>query len=356
MSSKFLRLYESGTPADGAFIVEEGDVYFYITTADRYSLTGRGIIIGATEFILAGELGIHTPRVETALISEGTQVKKITAEKCAEGLSSFPFLLNISIVLARQLVLTNQVISKNQKAVIGKEDDRRKICLDYYRIVKDLSVEYAKRRLPWLKDFVIKYETTIIYKEGEALSRTAEPVRITGGAALTGKIVEYQKDSLICEEGADGDEMFILQSGMIDVIVQGRTVATISDEGTPIGEIALLIGEKRSATLKAKNTVIAARLKKSDLAAIAEKDISIIRMIALSLAKKHYQNINKVLELSGIIAEKEMATSSEAKSKEALKLTACKSDLSSLKNEISELVFKKREPFLKDIAVKYGIE
>lgn len=354
MSQQYLRLYDSGAQADGAFLLSEGTAYFFINTADRYSLSGKGMILGATELVLSSD-GITTQRIETALAAQGAQIKRISPEKFSEGFSSFPFLMNIAIVMAKQLVLTNQLLARAQKTYSGKEDQRKSICIQYYNIIKDISAQYAKRKLPWLKEFLQKYEMSLVCKEGEAHSKTQEPVRIEGGSALSGNLAEYAKDSLLCEEGAAGSEMFILQSGMIDVLIGGKPVAVISEPGTPIGEIALLIGEKRSATLRAKNTVIAAKLQKSDLAAISQKDLSVIRMIALSLAKKHYQNVNKIGELTGKIVEKEITQTPDAKSRESLKLSAMQTELSSLRDALSEMVFKKKEQFLKDIAIKYDV-
>jgi CRP-like cAMP-binding protein len=355
MSQQFLRLYDSGAQTDGAFLLSEGTAYFFINTVDRYSLSGKGMILGATELILSSD-GISTQRIETALAAQGSEIKRISREKFTEGLASFPFLMNISIVMAKQLVLTNQLLLRAQKSYSGKEDQRKSICIQYYNIVKDISSEYAKRKLPWLKEFLQKFEISLVCKEGEAHSRTLEPVKIEGGSALSGNLTEYAKDSLLCEEGTPGNEMFILQSGMIDVLIGGKPVAVISEPGTPIGEIALLIGEKRSASLRAKNTVIAAKLQKSDLAEISLKDISVIRMIALSLAKKHYQNVNKIGELTGKIVTKEINQTADAKSRESLKLTAMESELSSLRDALSEMVFKRKEPFLKEIAAKYDIK
>jgi CRP-like cAMP-binding protein len=356
MSGKFIRLYESGSVADCSFLLEEGNAFFFLTTADKYILNGRNLIIGGSELVLFKELGITTPRMETVLVDETSKVKKISSDKFVEGITNYPFLINVSMVLAKQVSLTNRVISENRKNLVGKEDDRRSLCTEYYKIVRDLREENVKRKLPWLKEIVVKYEMSLVFKEGEALSRTSEPVKIMTSNMLTSKMVEYPKDGIICEEGADGSEMYILQSGMIDVLVGGKSVATISDPGTPIGEIALLIGEKRTATMKAKNTVVLTRIHKNDLKDIASKDLSVIKSIALSLAKKHYQNVSKVHELTMKLVEKEMNTSVDDKRKAAIKYESISSGLSSLRNDVSEIVFKKNEPFLKDIAARYNIK
>jgi hypothetical protein len=351
--SDFVRLYDSNSDPSDAFLLADGTAVFYVTETDKYNLVGKNVVIGGSELILSRVLSIPVRRMETAVIQKGAAVKRISGDNFIEGLSNFSFILNVSMVAAKQVMLTNQIISVNRKLLKGQEEDRQKVCLDYYRIVSSLKKENEKRRLPWLKEFIVKYETSLIYKEGEAVSRTSEPVVIEASTVLADMLVEFPRDSILCEQGSEGSEMFILQSGVIDVIVGGHSMATISDPGTPIGEIALLIGEKRTATLKARNTVVVTRLRKADLKGVAEKDPSILKSIALSLAKKHYQNTTKLHEISSMIVEKDITLSDEDKSKAARKCFAAKTELGAVRNALGELVFKHNDPFLKEISSRY---
>jgi CRP-like cAMP-binding protein len=355
MSGQYLRLYQEGTEPSDAYLLAGGGALFFLTDVDKYSIQGQNIIIGGTEVLLDKVLGLRTFRLETALAESSAQIKRIPAEKFIAGLSQVSFLINVAMVLAKQVVLTNQIISRYEHSLHGKERDRQKVCLEYYKIVRDVKEVNTKRMLPWLKEFITKYETSLIYREGEALSRTAEPVRITSVTHLTDKMAEYPKDSLLCEEGTDGAELFILQSGTIDVLVKGNPVATISEQGTPIGEIALLIGEKRSATLKARNNVVVTRIRKNEIKEVAEREIGVVQSIAHSLGKKHFQNVHRVRDLTGKSIEKEIADNS-GQAKSAMKFTNAQTELSSVRNAFSELVFRKNESFLKEIAVRYAID
>ena len=107
--------------------------------------------------------------------------------------------------------------------------------------------------------------------------------------------------------------------------------------------------------MKAKNTVVLTRIHKNDLKDIALKDLSVIKSIALSLAQKHYQNVSKVHDLTTKLVEKQMSTSPDDMRKAAMKHASISSGLSSLKNDFSEVLFRKNEPFLKEIAVRYNI-
>lgn len=351
--SDFLKLYDQNAEPTDAYLLADGTAVFYVSETDKYNLVGKNVVIGGTELLLAKELSIPARRIETVVIRKDASVKRLSCDSFFAGLANFSFLLNVSMVAAKQVSLTNKIVSVNRQALKGREEERQKVCLDYYRIVSSLKHENEKRRLPWLKDFIVKYETSLVYKEGEAVSRTAEPLRIQTSNNLADMIVEYPKDGILCEEGSVGEEMFILQSGTIDVRVGGHSVATISDPGTPIGEIALLIGEKRTATLMARNNVVVTRIKKADIKAIASRDDTILRSIALSLAKNHFQNVMKLHEISSQLVERDISTSSEDKGKAAKKYSQAKTELAALCNALGEMVFKHNEPFLKEISARY---
>ncbi|HEY1405314.1 MAG TPA: cyclic nucleotide-binding domain-containing protein [Spirochaetota bacterium] len=353
MSESFIRLYADGDEPTDAYLLAEGECVFFVSEGDKYTIKGKNIILGGSEVILSKSLNVHTLRLETALIDSTAKVKRIPAERFLEGLSQVSFLLNVAMVLAKQVSLTNLIIARYEKTLHGKKNDRRQVCLEYYNIVRDLKASNAKRVLPWLKEMIVKYETSLVFREGEAMSRTAEPIRISGGTQLSDKMMEFPLGSHLCEEGEEGNEMYILQSGMIDVVVKGTVVATYSEPGTPIGEMALLIGEKRTATLKAKNNVVVTRIRKDEIKEVAEREISIIQSVAHSLAKKQYQNVCRIKDLTEKSIEKEIFSDG---GKDALKFAAVATELSSLRNALSELVFKKNEPFLKEIADRYAID
>jgi len=352
MSNSFSRLYAEGSAPNEAFLLEGGKTVFYLTETDKYVISGKNIVIGGSEIVLSKVLGITTGRLETALIEGETKVKRISADNFVQGLEKVSFLLNVAMVLAKQVSLTNEIIVRCSKNLNSSKTERRTACLEYYRIMNDLKNENTKRMLPWLKEMIVKFETSLVYKEGEAYSKTAEPVRITGGTQLTDKMIEFPVGALLCEEGESGTEMFILQSGMIDVVVKGTVVATFSDPGTPIGEMALLIGEKRTASLRAKNNVVVTRIRKDEIKEVAERDIGVIQSVVHSLAKKHFQNTGRIRELTEKTIEKEIF----ADKGDAVKNTAVQTELSALRNEVSEILFKRNEPFLKEIAQRYSID
>jgi len=349
MTSKYIRLYNQNTEPDCAFFLEEGRVFFYPNTADKYAINGHGLIFGATEIIMESMAHMPALRIETAVTGEESRIKRMSLDKFRAGMETYSFLLNVSMVLAQQVLLTNQIINKNLNELAGDEKKTRELSMEYFTIIERMRKEYDKRRLPWIADILKEFELNLTCKRGEAYYRSAEPVKITKIQSLSDKMVEYSRGSVICEENSQGEEMYILQSGAIDVFIGGNCVATIEEPGTVSGEMALLLGQKRTATLKAKNSVVLTRITKKDLKEVAQKESSILQAIALSLAKRHYYNVIKIADITEKTVNHQLDGEAAAHKKVSQSQQAMK-DLAALKNRVQDAVYEKKADFLKDIS------
>ena len=94
----------------------------------------------------------------------------------------------------------------------------------------------------------------------------------------------------------------------IDVVINGEKVTTINEQGTVFGEMALLLNEKRTATLKSRNNVVLNRITKKDLKGADDGKSGILQEIlkfsprGFRLVMQHKQQliweyIIKVLEM-----------------------------------------------------------
>jgi len=66
--------------------------------------------------------------------------------------------------------------------------------------------------------------------------------------------VEKKAGDTIIVQGEDGDNFYVIDSGEVDVFVNGEKVTSIKDGGS-FGELALIYGTPRAATIKAKSDV-----------------------------------------------------------------------------------------------------
>ena len=349
----FIKLYTASSDPDSAFFLNDGGVYLYASNMDKYSIKGQNLIIGSTELIVSRILGIKTLRLETAVATGKSVIKRIPADKYITNMDSFSFLINASIVLAKQVLLTNKIINKNMDALEGKDRLFKDLAIRYYRGVSALSREYEKRKLPWINEILKKHITSLNYSRGEAFCKSQESITVESTNMLSDRMIEYPRGAAICEENTEGEELFILQAGSIDVEIGGNRVATIDKKGTVFGEMALLLNEKRTATLRAKNNTVVTRILKSELREICEKEGDILKNVAYSLAQKHYYNLIKIGAVNKSIIEHGL-DNGETEDKKTDHLERLKLDLSRLKNELDDVIYKKDADFLKPIAEDIG--
>jgi hypothetical protein len=348
MSGNYIKLYTASSAVDSAFFLGEGSVLFYVTNTDKYAISGKNLIVGSTEIIMNNVSGGNVVRIETAVAEPASIIKKMAIDKFLNGLQTYSFALNASMVLAKQVMLTNQIIQKNLSLLKDDETKMKTYSVEYYMIVIRLQREYDKRKLPWLRDIIQEFDDTLTFKKGEAYYKSSEPVKIQNAASITDRDVEFQKDTVICEENSIGNEMYILKSGTLDVIIKGIKVATIDEPGTVIGETSLLLGEVRTATLKAKNRVIVTRIGKADLKDVSMKQTDFLPSIAQTLAKRHFYNVSKIDSINKSIAEHNIDRDILGKKQISYSQRTFK-DLNKLKQTIEDVTRGKDAEFMRDL-------
>jgi CRP-like cAMP-binding protein len=353
MSGNYIKLYAATGVVNSAYFLSEGSVYFYVSNVDKYAISGKNLIIGSTEIIMKNLHGVDTDRIETAVAEGGSAVKKIPIDKFIAGLSTYSFALNASMVLAKQVFLTNQILHKNMTELDGEEKKIRDNAVAYYNILTRLQQENEKRRIPWLKELIEEFINSLTYKKGEAYCKSSEPSQIGTVVALSDKDVEYERGAVICEEDTPGSEMYILRSGAIDVFVKGVCISTISEPGMVVGETSLLLGTGRTATLKVKNKTVVTKITRDDLKEVMEKQNDFLSGIAMALAKRHYFNVNRIesvnKSLIGQVLDREIMGGDK---KAALSKRAQK-DLQALKDKLDEVAREKKSDFLREMIEKF---
>ncbi|HPJ13690.1 MAG TPA: cyclic nucleotide-binding domain-containing protein [Spirochaetota bacterium] len=348
MSTDFLRLYEKDSDSDAAYYLSHGGIYYYISNSDKYSLKGQNFIIGASELIMSKAIGQPVLRQETVLLDKDACVKKIPSDKFYESLNQFSFIMNLSMVIARQVVLTNKIIQENRKLLTAESKSPQQVCLEYYKIISVILEEYEKRKLPWLKEILSKYHASLVFKKGEIYFKTAQPVKIESAASFSDKMIEYPKSAVIFSQGELGREMFILQRGSVEVLIGDTRVAVIDEPGSAIGEIALLLGENRSATLRAMNNVVLTKISQKDLKDISGSESPLFFEIAKSLSQKHINNIASIHSINESVISRNLGFDDEELRKKKQNDQRAEMELSSLKKVISDAFFKKDAFFLKE--------
>ncbi|HHM01500.1 MAG TPA: cyclic nucleotide-binding domain-containing protein [Caldithrix abyssi] len=116
------------------------------------------------------------------------------------------------------------------------------------------------------------------------------------------KFKTFEKGENICEIGDPGEEMFIIISGETDICIgekgNQQVVATLKS-GDYFGEMALLTGEPRSATVKANEKTETFVLYKNDFDVILEKYPSISLSMGKIVSQRLRDTLKKAASASG---------------------------------------------------------
>ena len=113
-------------------------------------------------------------------------------------------------------------------------------------------------------------------KELQAVSRLVTPVGVKAGKVLT-------------KEGDAGREFMIIASGTATVRRKGRKITTLGP-GDFFGELALLAGVPRTATVIAETDMVVEALNRAEFATLLDESPSIARKVLSAVAKRTYDN------------------------------------------------------------------
>lgn len=129
--------------------------------------------------------------------------------------------------------------------------------------------------------------------EGVELLRSLHPDELTRLAAGV-QAVPYAQGETLFRQGQPGDTFCVVQSGRVGVIVTGADgnavpVAALGP-GTFFGEMSLLTGEPRSATVLAETDTVVLAISKATFASLLQADPDLAARLAAVLEKRQAHN------------------------------------------------------------------
>ena len=99
-------------------------------------------------------------------------------------------------------------------------------------------------------------------------------------------LISFKDGDFIVVEGDDSQDLFILASGKLDVLKGSKKIYEITERGTIFGEMSFLLGDKRSATVRAKSEGQAFRIPKEEITTFLQSFPQVAGEIAKILAKR----------------------------------------------------------------------
>lgn len=114
-----------------------------------------------------------------------------------------------------------------------------------------------------------------------------------------GKIYCFNAGDTLMHEGESGDMLYVVKSGMVDVFTtrEGSEIALASlGRGACIGEVALLTGTPRTATVRAKEAVTAIGIAQYDIMELLEQYPKVKNILHSIVEARAMDTIEKTLK------------------------------------------------------------
>ncbi len=110
--------------------------------------------------------------------------------------------------------------------------------------------------------------------------------QIINNPSLNRYVAIFKAGETVFIEGDDTKDIYFLISGEAAVLKGRKRIAEISDAGSVFGEMSFLLGEERTATVKAINDIKTIRIPKEELTSFISEFPEVFREFAKYLAKR----------------------------------------------------------------------
>jgi len=88
---------------------------------------------------------------------------------------------------------------------------------------------------------------------------------IVHNPALAKYLTAFRSDQILFLEGDDSQDLYILVSGQVDIFKGEKKIREITEKGDLFGELSFFLGEKRTASVKAKDAVEVIRIPREEI-------------------------------------------------------------------------------------------
>jgi CRP-like cAMP-binding protein len=126
-------------------------------------------------------------------------------------------------------------------------------------------------------------------------------VELLGAIASRFQLRELKAGEALINQGDDGESLFILAEGLLEVFMQvgdEKRHVTLLRPGAFFGEMALLTGEKRSATITSSLESLVVELAKDSIMSLVTENPEVLKKMMSTIAKRRLKN-KEIISLSG---------------------------------------------------------
>jgi CRP-like cAMP-binding protein len=227
---------------------------------------------------------------------------RIPAEKLASTITSYTIGFSVAHHIAETITRLHGILTTQMNKLHETERIARDLSRTYVDIIQFIEQEGSNQHLPWLFSLLEKGKQTAAYNFGLSLAPRNEEKPIDVSARELAQYRQtYPRGATICKEGEKAEEMFILMQGKIEVRINNNPIDMITRKGTIIGEMGLILGTPRTATLRALEDVTMVKIGSGDMETIFKNDPNTFLDMLCSLALREADNSEKIREYSEMV-------------------------------------------------------
>lgn len=317
-----------------AYILRKGTIIYEVMPGYEFAVTGVEKIFGASEILLNNKYGIAEPRHFTVKEGEKCDYAPIPKENLNKWIKEYNIGWNAGNHLAEIITKLHKIVIDFEKQMEDYEKESKDLLALYATIVNILKEKAHEKNMDWFDEFVSKLESEPIYTKGIQFIETPSRIEINNTQSLDKFKKTYKKGDFICKKGDDADALYILSNGNIKVTLDdGTALDLISEKGTVIGEMAILLNDKRTANLVAVDDVTIITIDRSDIKELFKSEPSIFINTITNLAMREAYNCNYIQKLYEMVTK----NPDERKQKIETQNEEYKKELKELKNRIDKL-------------------
>lgn len=338
-------VYKYLDEAKCGYILRDGLLINRISDIDSFELSGNNIVFGIGEILLEKSEGFNQFRYKDVYITNG-HFEELPIEKIFAIFKSPKLGYAVAKTIAISLTKVNEIFSLRINQLTKSNYLLKEYCKLYAKVSDLILEEYSKKRYFWLEELYNKITKSLCYKKGKAFLEVEKTKIIKVESKMNELDKNFPHGVEICKQGDETNEMFILRSGVINVFVSGSKVAEISEPGTLIGEMALLLSQKRSATLVSHGNVTVSIINKENVNEVIKNDPDFFLKIATTHSKWEANNCVLIREIDEHLKLQENEKNLPKFLKSEYKY---KEELFNLRRSLSELNLKYNDKFLDKI-------
>ncbi len=347
-------IFKKNDNIKNAYILRKGEIIYHIIKDYEFYIEGNEKIFGASEILLNNKFNNNELRHYDIIEGMNCEFSVIPEQNLLQWLTEYNIGWNIGKHIAEIITNLHNIVIKLENEIKDIEKMKNKFLSMYANVVYILFEEAQKRNVKWFKDFVNELKSHEMYNKGIQFLETISKVEIDKSKTLDKFKKIFHKGEYICNKGDDAESLFILSDGKIKISIDENTpIDVVDDKGSILGEMAILLNDKRTADMIAVEETTLITIDRNEIKDLFKSEPEIFISTLTNLSMRESYNCNYIQKLYDIIS-KDPEERSKSIEKES---NYYKDELKSLKKKLERITNDYNHyEWLKDLLEKINIK